>query len=283
MLRAGHYSPPQHLPSIVIEPPRPTLSQPVRRNSGPKRAVAACPICPDPDPDCPCQNPGSSSSPPSLSHTHLHSHTPGTGHMERCGFCQSSNECLCVDEPEDVKPIIDPDCGVCNALGGCICDEPPQQPVASQIQPILTNTLGESAMLSAGVDSNGAMRLRLKTRTGPKTTLWAIEPVGKKEAVCSGDPSNCEACRDDSFGTSKSSSQRLKLTARPRVLLSLVFVVLLIEHLHSLFHLPRQLHVHRIATLRHAIKRGSSDYDYHPLPSSACENPEDCHASAYHR
>lgn len=199
MLRTGHFSPPQHLPSIVIEPPRPTFSQPVRRNSGPKRAVAACPICPDPDPDCPCQNPGSSSSPPSLTQNHIHTHGLANGHIQRCGFCQSSSECLCVDEPEDVKPIIDPDCGVCKALGGCICDAPQQQ-VTTQTQPVMLNSLGESAMLSAGVDSNGAMRLRLKTRSGPKTTLWAIEPVSKKEAVCSGDPSNCEACRDDSFG-----------------------------------------------------------------------------------
>ena len=81
----------------------------------------------------------------------------------------------------------------------------------------------------------------------------------------------------------KADTPTLRLTTRPRVLLSLVFVLLLIEHLYALFHLPRQLHVHRIAALRHAIKRGSSTYDYHSLPSSACENPEDCHASAYHR
>ncbi|RXK36797.1 hypothetical protein M231_05958 [Tremella mesenterica] len=191
-----------------------------------RREILTCPICPDPDPDCPCQQPttttntssgvlfGSrtSTSPPSLLSNHSHSNTESPPQIGTpCGFCRSPEDCLCVDVQEiETKPNIDTECDICNALGGCVCaPEETTQSVHHHIthatqkqtpQSQIHHVTDSTPVLSAEMDRNGAMKLRLKTRNGPKTTVWALEPVVVKEAVCTGDPSNCEACKNDSFG-----------------------------------------------------------------------------------
>jgi hypothetical protein len=49
-----------------------------------------------------------------------------------------------------------------------------------------------------------AVPLRLRARPAAKQSVWKLDnvPAGqsRSEAVCTGDPSNCDACRNDSFG-----------------------------------------------------------------------------------
>jgi hypothetical protein len=149
------------------------------KEAGTKRIPVACPICPDPDPDCPCQQP--------------QVQTPVTlpePHHSDCGLCTTPAECLCRIVNEEPPPPKGPKgkCDVCPSLAICLCedDTPPPKPSAAL-----------------------PLRLKLKSKTGgvdkgeTKKTFWRLDNVIKKgEAVCSGDPSNCDACKDDTFGMS---------------------------------------------------------------------------------
>lgn len=111
---------------------------------------------------------------------------------------------------------LDDGCGLCADGGFCACA-------------VALNSPNKQAMAYMP-DTAAAVPLR-KRSTGAvpnRKPVWALEsgvvPVGEtlvqgKEAVCSGDPRNCDACRNDTFGMSSSISS---LTFRPRVLFQLL-------------------------------------------------------------
>ena len=144
-----------------------------------KRTPVACPICPDPDPDCPCQQPQPRAEAPIVE-----------PHHSDCGLCQNPAECLCRIVNEDPIPAKSSKgkCDVCPSLAICLCeDDSPPPPKVSAAVPLSVRLKSKSS----GID------------TGPKKTFWKLDNVIKKgEAVCSGDPSNCDACRDYTFGMS---------------------------------------------------------------------------------
>nr|XP_031864266.1 uncharacterized protein CI109_000179 [Kwoniella shandongensis]KAA5531338.1 hypothetical protein CI109_000179 [Kwoniella shandongensis] len=181
--------------------------------------LQACPICPDPDPDCPCQQPQQQQTYSqdltlaSSSHDHHHDHSHGSS---TCGLCHSTEECLCRVVEEDIKPDIssspsntfksDEGCGLCTGGGFCACraglSESPRISNGSQ-------TLSAPAEVSGVVRAPVAalpLRLRSKNSGLSKAPIWAINATPlpavarSPEAVCTGDPSNCDACRNDSFG-----------------------------------------------------------------------------------
>jgi hypothetical protein len=152
-----------------------------------RRTPVACPICPDPDPDCPCQQPQSAPTP------------VVEPHHSDCGLCSTPAECLCRivnEDPVPLKSKTKEKCDVCPSLAICLCedDSPPPLPRASAAVPLSLRLKPKSS----GIDS------------GPRKTFWKLDNViAKGEAVCSGDPSNCDACKDDTFGKSCSNSQGL--------------------------------------------------------------------------
>lgn len=160
---------------------------------------------------------------------------PTPGGSSSCGLCLSTDECLCrVVEEQDVKPTVFPTpspelldddgdgCGLCTSASFCACkaaqntfsqyDSPPV--VARSKLPTPPNTYYPSPPSTVVA----AVPLRLRRPTGQRTSaapLWRLEPVAegvagptssftatREDAVCSGDPSNCAACKDDRFGES---------------------------------------------------------------------------------
>jgi hypothetical protein len=177
----------QHYPEVT------TSNRP-----GNKRTPVACPICPDPDPDCPCQQPVQSQSP-------IPTPAP-VPHQSACGLCTTPAECLCRVVEENPSPSPKPlasaygssktKCDVCSSLTICLCeDDTPPLPRASAAVPLsLRSRAATGTSTGTGVER-------------VKKTFWRLDNVIRKgEAVCSGDPSNCDACRDDSFGESPLSS-----------------------------------------------------------------------------
>lgn len=193
---------------------RPHSDQPVVASTS-REPLLDCPICPNPDPDCPCQQP----QPP-----HTQTNQTYAAQLDvltlaakaiadeeaasTCGLCESVDDCLCrVVVEKDVKPVNlglnDNDmitkendgCGLCTDATFCACKTVPGPSTVST--PRTTVVIGASTM---------AVPLRLRPRDGHNTVkipVWSIEPVSSgpaKATGCSGDPNNCDACRDDSFG-----------------------------------------------------------------------------------
>ena len=158
-----------------------------------KRTPVACPICPDPDPDCPCQQ--------TQTQTQAQEPLPEPHHSD-CGLCTTPAECLCRivnEDPSPPKPTKGK-CDVCPSLAICLCEDDTPPPKATPTAAL-------------------PLRLNLKSKTGgvdkgeTKKTFWRLDNVIKKgEAVCSGDPSNCDACRDDTFGMSPLTFSKARLT-----------------------------------------------------------------------
>lgn len=156
--------------------------------------------------------------------------TPGG---DACGVCSTDDECLCRaidDMEEDVKPVIFPTpspesdllggvdfggpvgdgCGLCTSASFCACRANASSNGSSQ-SPIM----GLSTMVATSSTtvyptppySTAAVPLKLRRAQNKSKSIWALEPAAPSppkrndDAMCSGDPSNCEACRDDSFGT----------------------------------------------------------------------------------
>ncbi|KAL1413069.1 hypothetical protein Q8F55_000818 [Vanrija albida] len=182
------------------------------REAGP--SSLACPICPDPDPDCPCQQ---------SDDARMESTLAGPPSSPRCGLCDLAPEaCLCNAVEEDIKPVIprsresspgpddSPDCGLCTATDFCACragaaaaaSSGPASGISAAPPPPPPKTK-PLPTLSAGVAAP-AIPLRLRTRPAKRQSVWSLENVpsgtSRKEAVCTGDPSNCDACKNDSFG-----------------------------------------------------------------------------------
>jgi AP-1-like factor len=139
----------------------------------------------------------------------------------------------------DDRSPVDDSCGLCTGGEFCAC-----KAVASNNSSTLTVGAVASATPVAvaqspsSSSSSAALPLRLRVRGTLKTSIWALDnptatptptptptlnasasvPVdsrptlvrnasaSRSEAVCSGDPSNCDACRNDSFGMSMSPS-----------------------------------------------------------------------------
>ncbi|WVQ83210.1 hypothetical protein IAT38_005349 [Cryptococcus sp. DSM 104549] len=188
----------------------------------PGHALQDCPICPNPDPDCPCQQ---AHTPQSYLPEHL-TLAPAAPAEEpshdACGFCRSTDECLCrAVEQEDIKPDISSPgpggmaldgCGLCEGGGFCACKEAaalsnsnsPSVPSGSKLVPS-----GAATGIFRASTSTAALPLRLRTKTAgvAKPSIWALStatgpesPAAKAEAQCTGDPSNCDACKNDTFG-----------------------------------------------------------------------------------
>lgn len=177
-----------------------------------------CPICPNPDPDCPCQRPHASQQQYPPEHLTL-APSAAEDHATACGLCHSTDECLCRAVDEDVKPDIsspshdlktldDDGCGLCTGGDFCACREAAmaasvRTSVSSDTKTTVATTTAISGVVAAS-SSSAALPLRLRTKGNgsTKASIWSLNTVSavSREAVCTGDPSNCDACRDDSFG-----------------------------------------------------------------------------------
>ncbi|ODO10144.1 hypothetical protein I350_02372 [Cryptococcus amylolentus CBS 6273] len=205
--------------------PGPTLSrrqsnvnQLASGSSHDHRGLQDCPICPNPDPDCACQQPHH--------HQHQQNYPPehltlvpsaADDHAAACGFCHSNDECLCRAVEEDVKPDIsspshdfqteDDGCGLCTGGDFCACKEAAAAAASTNFL-IGSSKSPKDTSAATGVfkasTTAAAMPLRLRGKASgaSKASVWSLNPVPEspREAVCTGDPSNCDACRDDSFG-----------------------------------------------------------------------------------
>lgn len=182
-------------------------------------ANLACPICPDPDPNCACR----------------HVARPAPAAII-CDFCSSpASDCICkpdisymnfspptntgVERRTGCRPktVINP-CGFCDdpANGAvCVCriahEEAGFDPTASSLSP---PAISVSSLLTNYPPPEAAVKIRLRPRKDgvkavPIFQIKAVSPplgtdaqshATATGAVCSGDPGNCDACRDDDFG-----------------------------------------------------------------------------------
>jgi hypothetical protein len=125
-----------------------------------------------------------------------------------CGFCSDTTSCVCREMMNNLKAdsFTDP--------SSLVMLEQTQQPLATlsdfsnrQSAASPPPILRSSSLLENLPAYQPAVPLR---RKGPKATTKSIFPVfpasdsegpsGVLDAMCSGDPSNCAACGDDSFG-----------------------------------------------------------------------------------
>ncbi|WVQ73242.1 hypothetical protein IAR50_002808 [Cryptococcus sp. DSM 104548] len=209
--------------------PGPTLSrrqssanQLASGSSHDHRGLQDCPICPNPDPDCACQQPHHHQHQQNQNQNYPPEHltlvpSASDDHAAACGFCHSSDECLCRAVEEDVKPDIsspsldfqtgDDGCGLCTGGDFCACKEAAAAAastnffIGSSKSP--KDTSAATGVFKASTTAAAMpLRLRGKASGAAKASVWSLNPVpaSPREAVCTGDPSNCDACRDDSFG-----------------------------------------------------------------------------------
>ena len=198
------------------------VSPPQVKRTGP---TVACPICPDPDPDCPCQQPSNTKAPQqvpqtlsqpreteiSLSSSSSTSTVLETApHQSDCGFCKTPAECLCriINEPTPPKPVLPLSspkgkCDVCSSLTVCLCeDDTPPPTQSTSIKPVPLPRASAAVPLSLRRNRN-PLPSGTGAGEGIKRPLWRLDNVVKKgEAVCTGDPENCDACKNDDFGMS---------------------------------------------------------------------------------
>lgn len=202
----------------------PTATQPSLRST-----TVACPICPDPDPDCPCQQttqPLPSNADPTLAPlppitaSSPTSATRNTFHMSptNCGFCDLAPEaCLCRD---DIKPVISRspspvgDCGLCTNDSFCACRAGAaaaaaaaaiSSPAAKPAVPLKAfAAVPVATAIATAQIASAAVPLKRKAKGDKIQSVWSLSNVkantARNEAVCTGDPSNCDACRNDTFG-----------------------------------------------------------------------------------
>lgn len=185
---------------------------------GSRKAPLACPICPDPDPDCPCQQPGGRTAAvyPDPGQVVL-AQGVDSGMDSSCGLCSNADECLCrvvVEQKPDVTPsshvssgIIPAtadSCGLCTSTDFCACRVEAPAPVSAARAPIIPDVVPTSGLETVSIAK--ALPLRKANGARPKANIWRIDnqvissSSKRTDAVCTGDPSNCDACRDDRFG-----------------------------------------------------------------------------------
>ena len=93
-------------------------------------------------------------------------------------------------------------CGHCTSTANCFCSEVGfsvdySQTLSADLDPLPLNRIAPSSPVDLS-STQHALPLRAK-RTVAKGSIWAIEPTPSSLApiLCSGDPENCSACRDD--------------------------------------------------------------------------------------
>ncbi|KAF7347745.1 BZIP domain-containing protein [Mycena venus] len=106
------------------------------------------------------------------------------------------------------------DCGFCSEDTPCVCRDVFQQTTAVQehklnVNPIRSIVLGtpppaeQTSILDNLPPYQPPVPLRLRPRTTQINTIFQVSPPSQPSSTpanCSGDPSNCPACADDSFG-----------------------------------------------------------------------------------
>ncbi|GFZ45101.1 hypothetical protein JCM24511_02827 [Saitozyma sp. JCM 24511] len=131
----------------------------------------------------------------------------------------------------DDRSPVDDSCGLCTGGEFCACKAvASNDPSSPTVAAVASATAVAVAQGPSSSSSSAALPLRLRVRGTLKTSIWALDnptatpppaptpnasasvPVNSRptlvrnasasrsEAVCSGDPSNCDACRNDSFG-----------------------------------------------------------------------------------
>ncbi|EJT49125.1 hypothetical protein A1Q1_01774 [Trichosporon asahii var. asahii CBS 2479] len=152
-----------------------------------------------------------------------------------CGFCDLAPEaCLC----RDIKPVISRspspigDCGLCTNDSFCACRAgaaaaasspatkaiplksliaaalpagPSMGIASSSTASITANTVTAAAPPGPSIQiASAAVPLKRKAKADRIQSVWTLSNVkartARTEAVCTGDPSNCDACRNDTFG-----------------------------------------------------------------------------------
>ena len=159
----------------------------------------------------------------------------------RCGVCQSEEDCLCriLDAPALAAPIEDhraqhvdgadgvrakiemkvtqDECGLCTSSTFCACKitSSPEQRIASSFGIAsgstalpLRRTRPQASLKKRVWDLDGGIENRIEDPS-PSTRDTILDPHSAT-ASCSGDPSNCEACRNDAFGKSHLALIRLQ-------------------------------------------------------------------------
>lgn len=165
----------------------PPFVHPIYQFDNRTNSSMACPICPDPDPNCACRH---------------------VARVPMCSYCSApTSECICkpsyvdftgVDRPgEKPKAVINP-CGFCEDPSAvCVCRIAQEE---AGFDPTPPPTISVSSLLSNCPPPEAPVKIRLRPRKdGVRVPIFQVSPQ-KEAAVCSGDPGNCEACRDDDFG-----------------------------------------------------------------------------------
>jgi hypothetical protein len=137
----------------------------------------------------------------------------------------------------DDRSPVDDSCGLCTGGEFCACKAVASNDSSSPIVGAAASTAAVAVAVAvaqspSSSSSSAALPLRLRVRGTAKTSIWALDnptptpmpnssasvpansrptlvrnaTASRSEAVCSGDPSNCDACRNDSFGMSMSPS-----------------------------------------------------------------------------
>ncbi|WWC62656.1 uncharacterized protein I303_105253 [Kwoniella dejecticola CBS 10117] len=170
-----------------------------------------------------------------LVQSHQHSSTCGLCHSTEECLCRVVVDNMNQAEPEDIKPTImsspnisslsptksfksmDDGCGLCAGGGFCACRAASEASSEKAISIGNSSSSGVSPHTSTVVratSSASALPLRLKSKSSnnaAKASIWSLNNVdtvvasvgvttSPKEAVCTGDPDNCDACKNDTFG-----------------------------------------------------------------------------------
>ncbi|KAK7064137.1 BZIP domain-containing protein [Favolaschia claudopus] len=104
-----------------------------------------------------------------------------------CGFCSEDTPCVCRDVFQQTTGVQDQKLNVASLRSIVLGTAPPE----------------ETSILDNLPPYQPPVPLRLRPRTTPINTIFQISPPSHPSPIpanCSGDPSNCPACADDSFG-----------------------------------------------------------------------------------
>ncbi|KAJ7235907.1 hypothetical protein B0H12DRAFT_1141074 [Mycena haematopus] len=112
----------------------------------------------------------------------------GTFQPFDCGFCSEDTPCVCRDVFQQTAPVQEGKLDV-NPIRSIVLGTPPPPE--------------ETSILDNLPPYQPPVPLRLRPRTTQINAIFQISPPSRPSATpatCSGDPSNCPACADDSFG-----------------------------------------------------------------------------------
>jgi AP-1-like factor len=140
---------------------------------------------------------------------------PGDGNTPfSCGFCSEVIPCLCraIAEEESDKPSFN--------LEDCQQPSITEDSERSNHMPTVESLPDRSSILDNLPEYQPAIPLRRKQgTTGPLTNtifpLSSSQPRTSTNVTCTGDPSNCAACADDTFGKAFCTAIRQSVTSQP--------------------------------------------------------------------